>query len=86
MYWSALAALHCWTKVWSVLRRDDPTRVRIKEIQNVDILKAEAVVLPGTLTVPDEIAAGWLEPQGRLCLNPGDVAMVPPRNSVRHLS
>lgn len=43
----------------------------------VAALETKAVILPGTLAVPDEVGPGGVKPQGSLSLKPRDIAMVP---------
>ena len=42
------------------------------------LLEAEAVILPGTLAVADEVTAGGVKSQRSLRLYPAHIAVVPP--------
>ena len=42
------------------------------------LLEAEAVILPGTLAVADEVTAGGVKSQRSLRLDPAHIAVVPP--------
>ena len=42
------------------------------------LLEAEAVILPGTLAVADEVTAGGVKSQRGLRLYPAHIAVVPP--------
>ena len=41
-------------------------------------LEAEAVILPGALTIANEVTAGWVKSQSRLSLDSAHIAVVPP--------
>jgi hypothetical protein len=43
----------------------------------VAALEAEAVILPGTLTIADEVTAGGVKSQSRLSFDSAHIAMVP---------
>ena len=49
-------------------------------------LEAEAVILPGALTIANEVTAGWVKSQSRLSLNSAHIAMVPPATPSRPTS
>ena len=42
------------------------------------LLEAEAVILPGTLTIPDEVTARGVKSQSRLSFDSAHIAVVPP--------
>ena len=42
------------------------------------LLEAEAVILPGALTIADEVTAGGVKSQSRLGFDPAHIAVVPP--------
>ena len=42
------------------------------------LLEAEAVILPGALTIADEVTAGGVKSQSSLRLDPAHIAVVPP--------
>ena len=42
------------------------------------LLEAEAVILPGTLTIADEVTAGGVKSQSRLSFDSAHIAVVPP--------
>ena len=47
------------------------------------LLEAEAVILPGTLAVADEVTAGGVKSQRGLRLYPAHIAVVPPEQVSR---
>ena len=47
------------------------------------LLEAEAVILPGTLAVADEVTAGGVKSQRSLRLDPAHIAVVPPEQVSR---
>lgn len=42
------------------------------------LLEAEAVILPGALTIADEVTARGVKSQSRLSFDPAHIAVVPP--------
>ena len=61
----------------TLLAPNPPTHLRMSRTERC-LLEAEAVILPGALTIADEVTAGGVKSQSRLGFDPAHIAVVPP--------
>ena len=63
----------------TLLAPNPPTHLRMYMSRTERcLLEAEAVILPGALTIADEVTAGGVKSQSRLGFDPAHIAVVPP--------